>query len=155
MLRNTQQINISLSQMADQKASILMGATFVVFTISVAQAAKGVNFTIIVLALFSFISAMLAVFAVLPSVKKKSKRRGVRNILFFGSFTEMTEDEFANAVLEKLKTDESVYRLMLEDIYQNGQVLHRKKYKYLSYAYIMFLTGLCLTIVVFLVEQFR
>ena len=41
MLRTAQQIQYQLSQMADQKASILMGATFVVFTISVGQARSG------------------------------------------------------------------------------------------------------------------
>ena len=35
------QTNLSLSQMADQKASILMGATFVVFTIAVGQVSRG------------------------------------------------------------------------------------------------------------------
>ena len=33
LVRTNQQITMQLSQMADQKASILMGATFVVFTL--------------------------------------------------------------------------------------------------------------------------
>ena len=37
LIRTSQQINLTLSQMADAKASILMGATFLVFTISVGQ----------------------------------------------------------------------------------------------------------------------
>ena len=41
LVRTLQTVTISLSQMADQKASILMGATFVVFTISVGQARAG------------------------------------------------------------------------------------------------------------------
>jgi hypothetical protein len=40
LIRTTEQINVSLSQMADQKASILMGATFVVFTVAVNQASR-------------------------------------------------------------------------------------------------------------------
>ena len=38
LVRTNQQITMQLSQMADQKASILMGATFVVFTLAVGQA---------------------------------------------------------------------------------------------------------------------
>jgi len=154
LIRTTQQINLTLSQMADQKASILMGATFVVFTISVGQAGKqGVTAAVLVLALFSFVSAMLAVFAILPSIASKPSPGGAPNILFFGTFTAMSENAFADTVLEGLKSDESIYRMMLRDIYQNGQVLQRKKYKFLGYAYRTFLIGLVVTVVTLAVER--
>ena len=154
LVRTAQQINLALSQMADQKASILMGATFVVFTISIGQAARqGVNYAIMMLALFSFVSAMLAVFAILPSVNAKPGPAASRNVLFFGNFTEMSEKEFADAVLMELHSDETVYRTMLRDIYQNGQVLRRKKYRYLGYAYRVFLFGLVATVITLLVES--
>ena len=41
LVRTSQQINLTLSQMADAKASILMGAAFIVFTIAVGQAKNG------------------------------------------------------------------------------------------------------------------
>ncbi len=152
LVRTTQQINVTLSQMADQKASILMGATFVVFTISIGQASRqGVTNGILVLALFSFLSAMLAVFAILPSIA--SKPNANPNILFFGTFTQMSEAEFSDAVIEHLHSDEDVYRLMLRDIYQNGQVLQKKKYKYLGFAYRTFLIGLVLTVVTLIAER--
>ncbi len=152
LVRTTQQINLSLSQMADQKASILMGATFVVFTISVGQASRGgvVPWAMLVLAFFSFLSAMLAVFAILPTVSSKG---GGSNILFFGNFTHMGEDEFADRVIANLHDDELIYRTMLRDIYQNGQVLQRKKYKFLGYAYRVFLAGLVLTVITLAVER--
>lgn len=153
LVRTLQQLNLSLSQMADQKASILMGATFVVFTISVGQASRqGVTYSMLVLALFSFVSAMLAVFAILPSVSPKPSENP--NILFFGNFTAMSEAEFADAVVAQLHSDEAIYRTMLKDIYQNGQVLQRKKYKYLGYAYRVFLTGLVTTVIAVIVERF-
>jgi Family of unknown function (DUF5706) len=152
LVRTTQQINLSLSQMADQKASILMGATFVVFTISVGQASRqGVTAAIMVLALFSFLSAMLAVFAILPSVS--SKPGGGNNILFFGNFTAVSEDEFADRVIAELYDDETIYRTMLRDIYQNGQVLQRKKFRFLGYAYRVFLSGLVLTVITLIAER--
>jgi hypothetical protein len=61
-------VNLALSQMADSKASILMGATFVVFTITVGQAKNGyLSPALLVLAAFAFASTMCAVMAVLPS----------------------------------------------------------------------------------------
>ena len=156
LVRTTQQINISLSQMADQKASILMGATFVVFTISIGQVRAGsFALPLIILAVFSFVSALLAVYAVLPATRTKAQAPADRNILFFGTFTGMSEQEFADEVVNQLTTDEAVFRTMLRDIYQNGCVLQRKKYRFLGMAYRVFLLGLVVTIVSFMIMYIR
>ena len=152
LVRTTQMINVSLSQMADQKASILMGATFVSFTIGIGQASKnGLTLSLTVLIAFAFMSAMLAVFAIMPSVRPK--QNSSTNILFFGYFTKMSEEEYVETLLERLETDEGFYRTMMRDIYQNGQVLEHKKYMFLGYAYRMFLTGLTLTAISFALER--
>jgi Family of unknown function (DUF5706) len=141
--------------MADQKASILMGATFVVFTISIGQARGGgsVPYALLALAGFSFLSAMCAVAAVLPSISGKGSAGGRPNLLFFGTFSHMEEDEFADKVIAELGDDERIYRTMLRDIHQNGMVLQHKKYRYLRYAYMLFLTGLIVTFITFLIEN--
>jgi hypothetical protein len=145
LVRTLQQVNMTLSQMADQKASILMGATFVVFTIAVGQLNRGdPNPALLILAFFSFLSAMFAVYAVLPSVTPKPSANP--NLLFFGNFTHLSEDDFVAQVLDRLHADETVYATMLRDIYQNGQVLQRKKYKFLGYAYRAFMIGLVVTV---------
>ena len=153
LVRTTQQVNVSLSQMADQKASILMGATFVVFTIGVGQAARqALSLPLIILIAFSFLSALLAVFAIMPSVTPT--RNGSNNILFFGFFSKMTEAEYTEEVMANLHDDEHIYRTMLRDVYQNGLVLQNKKYKFLGYAYRAFLAGLVLTLISLAVVEF-
>ena len=156
LVRTSVQTNLMLSQMADTKASILMGATFVVFTIAVGQARGGeMPWSLAVLALFAFVSAMCAVFAVLPAVSTPSSAKlndGKPNKLFFGYFTHMDEDAWADSILAELRADETVFRTMLHDVYQNGQVLQRKKYRYLAYAYRSFMAGLVLTVITFAVE---
>ena len=83
LVRTATQTNLTLSQMADQKASILMGATFVVFTIAVGQARTGaVPLTLLVLAGFAFLSAMCAVAAILPSIATKTTSGMQPNLLF-------------------------------------------------------------------------
>lgn len=155
LVRTAQQMQLQLSQMADQKASILMGATFVVFTLSVGQVRSGgFSLPVMTLACFSFLSAMLAVFAVLPSVRGKAPR-GEANLLFFGVFTRMSEQDFADAVVDQLRADETIFRAMLRDIHQNGQVLQHKKYRFLGWAYRVFLIGLVLTFAAVLVEYFQ
>ena len=75
------------------------------------------------------------------------------NILFFGRFSQMDEDEFIEAVKARLRTEEDLYETMLRDTYQNGIVLARRKYRYLAYAYRLFVVGLTLTFVAFGVEM--
>ena len=63
--------------------------------------------------------------------------------------------EWARDVLSQLEADETVFRLMLHDAYQNGQVLQHSKYRYLGYAYRMFVTGLVVTLIAFAIELLR
>lgn len=152
MLRTVQVNSLVLSQMADQKASILMGATFLVFSISVSRSLAGeLPYALAILAVFAFLSSLCAVMAVLPSVSKPPE--GVRpNLMFFGHFSELDEEEWMQSVLDNLHNDDQVFRMMLHDIYQNGQVLQRRKYRYLSYAYRVFVGGLFVTLAAFVVE---
>lgn len=154
LVRTVTQTNLALSQMADQKAGLLMGAAFVVFTLAVGQASRGtVSPTLMVLGVFAFLAACLAVAAVLPSVSPRPVADKQTNILFFGVFTGMEEEDFADSVIERLGCDEDIFRLMLRDIYQNGQVLYRKKYRLLGWSYRIFIAGLALSLTSFVVEQ--
>lgn len=156
MLRTAQSNALSLSQMADQKASILMGATFVVFSLSVGRAlSQGgeLPLSLTVLAFFAFLSALCGVSAVLPSVSKP--RPGAEhsaNRLFFGHYALRDEAEWTEEVLDEMRSEEPMYRMMLHDLYQNGQVLQRKKYRFLGYAYRLFIIGLFATIITFAIE---
>jgi hypothetical protein len=107
----------------------------------------------IFLALSSFLSALCAVAAILPSIRPPKVSPGGENLLFFGVFTQFGEQEFADRVIARLGDDETVFRAMLRDIYQNGQVLQRKKYRLLGYAYRIFLVGLTVTLITFLIES--
>ena len=151
MVRTTQQIHVQLSAMADQKASILMAATFVIFTITIGQARGSVvPIPLLILGGAAFFSAIFAVLAVLPATRYR--KRGGLNLLFFGSFTALEEDDYLAQVTERLKTEEGIYTTMARDIYQNGVVLARKKYRLLGYAYRIFLAGLVASFVAFIVQ---
>lgn len=153
MLRTTQTQTMQLSQMADQKASILMGASFVVFSISVSRSFAGdLPWSLTVLAIFAFLSSLCAVIAILPSAAKP-KGDFTPNLLFFGHFTLRDEHEWVADLLDRLDDDEAIYRTMLHDVYQNGQILHRRKYRFLAIAYRFFVVGLVATLATFITEQ--
>ena len=154
LVRTLQQITMQLSQMADQKASILMGATFVVFTVAIGQSSRAeMPIALSVLAFFAFVSAVLAVTAVLPRVTHQQPLEPGSNLLFFGNFSRMGEDAFVDAVKAKLHADDDLLEAMLRDIHQNGSILASRKYRYLALAYRTFVVGLTLTLIVFLVER--
>jgi hypothetical protein len=151
LVRTAQQIHVHLSAMADHKASILMGATFVIFTITIGQArSSSAPVPLLILGAAAFFSAVFAVLAILPATHYR--KLGSVNLLFFGSFTQIPEEEYTARLLERLRTDEQIYRTMVHDLYQNGLVLERKKYKLLGYAYRIFLAGLTLSFVAFLAQ---
>jgi hypothetical protein len=144
LLRTTQTIHVQLSQMADQKASILMAATFVIFTITISQS-RGVMppLPLAILGGFAFLSAVLAMSAVLPVTGGGRRAKAMPlNLLFFGSFTDLDEADYIARLRAGVVSDDGVIELMARDIYQNGQVLRRKKYRLLGWAYRVFLVGL-------------
>lgn len=154
LLRTAQGNTLALSQMADGKANILIGATFVVFSLVVTQAfSSEVKWSVICLAVTAFLSAICAVLAITPPMRAKAVAPEHFNPLFFSHFSTIDEEEWTYGMLEKLRSDEALYRVMLRDLYQNGQVLHRRKYRYLALAYRLFLGGLGLTLAVFLIEN--
>jgi len=154
MVRTATTANLMLSQMADQKASILMGAQFVVFTIAIGQAEYGqYPLSLLCLAVAAFVSAMFSIAAVVPSVSGGTEPGQHRNVLFFGVFAQMEEDRFVDAVMHEAQNDGRILAAMLRDVHQNGVVLKRKKFRYLTYAYRSFQVGLVLTILIFAYES--
>lgn len=153
LLRTAQQHHVQLSLMADHKANMLIGATFVVFTLAIGQShASSFSLPLLILAVSAFCAAGLAALAVMPATKIRPGANP--NMLFFGAFSKLSEDEFKDRLLaENLGSQEKVYRTMMRDIYQMGVVLEKKKYRYLGFAYRVFLIGLSLTFVTYLLEQ--
>lgn len=156
MMRTAQLNGLTHARMADQKASILLGATFIVFSLSISRALTGqLPVALTVLAAFSFASSLGAVMAVLPTVSRPKGKDSNSNLLFFGHFAWRDEEEWTQELLQALETDESVFRAMAHDMYQNGQVLQARKFRFLSAAYRVFITGLVVTLLVFAAEMIR
>jgi len=151
MIRNAQAIHVRLSAMADQKAAILMAASFVIFTITINQSHGTLPPPpLLVLGGFAFVSAVLTVLAIIP--KTTMPKDAPVNLLFFGSFTQLPQDEFVDRVIEAMADEETMLRTVAADLYGNGLVLQRKKYRRLEWAYRVFLTGLVASAMVFIAQ---
>lgn len=154
LLRTAMQVQYQLSQMADQKANMLLGVTFVIFTISVGQWRIGQpEPALLVLAAAAFCSALLTVAAVLPSVKSGPEPTSISNILFFGAFTRMDEDDYVDRLLTVITDSRTIGEAFARDIYQNGRVLAFKKFRLVGYAYRVMLSGLLASALTFAIRH--
>ena len=149
MLLAAQAAHVELSTMADSKASILMGASFVVFSLTIGEMqSNAISLPMMMLGAFSFAATVLSVLAVLPEIRGKSKS-GKPNTLFFGVFHRIDEDQFVDTVVGAMRSEERAYRMMARDLHQNGAILQRHKYRYLTLAYRTFLIGIVATSLAF------
>ncbi len=155
LLRTTQQHHVQLSQMADQKASLLFGIEALILTITLRDILT-VNFSYwaIVLAVAILISVIFALLAVMPSVHPPKYDPTAPDWLFFSSFAHLTQEEYMDKMWTICEDDTEVYRAIMRDIYNLGQVLYFKKYRFLRISYLVFLSGLILTFVIALLESF-
>jgi hypothetical protein len=128
--------NITLSGMADTKASILMGASFVVFSMSIGDIADGK------------VSLPLLVLTVRPNRMKVAKTpipREKINILFFGSYTNARREDYVDEMIEVLSSEEETYRRMTQDLYDHGKLLRDDKFSWLYWSFTLFLVGMVVT----------
>jgi hypothetical protein len=98
---------------------------------------------------------IFAILATRPSINsgvfnEEDIRAKKTNLLFFGNFHRMKLEEYEWGMNELLKDREYLYSSMVKDIYFLGVVL-AKKYKLLRISYTIFMFGLILTVVAFVI----
>jgi hypothetical protein len=147
LLRTAQQHHVQLSVMADTKASILITISSIVLTIALSRASDPqLRPALLTLAAACLISLLLAIIAVLPSFARRNTAQ--RNILFFGHFAQMTDEEYRDEMEHILSSDALVYETAVRDIHSLGVYLYKKKYRFLRFAYVALLAGFILATVV-------
>jgi hypothetical protein len=96
-----------------------------------------------------------AVLAARPRVSSKfitleEVRESKANILFFGNFARMDEEDFVEGMTDLIKNTDLVYLNMVRDTYGLGLVL-LKKYKLLRVSYSIFMISLVAGVAAFVV----
>ena len=147
LLRTVQQHHVQLSTLADTKASLIITISSIVLTIALSRAGDpSLRAALLTLAVACLLALLLAIFAVLPTFAPRG--HGSRNLLFFGHFGPLTEDEFLSEMERVMRSDALLYETALRDIYSLGTYLYRKKFRYLRYSYVALLTGFILATLV-------
>jgi Family of unknown function (DUF5706) len=154
MIRTMQAHHVTLSAMADQKANIIIGVNSVIFALVVKEAVT--NPALMLLAASSGLAAVLCMLAVVPVLGGSDKGpQSPPNLLFFAGFSKLTEAQWLAWLDETTATDDRIRNAMARDVYQLGQVLARKKYKFLGWGYRVFIGGLIGTFALFVAQTLQ
>jgi len=166
LFRVTFRNQINLIQIADNKAQMIIainsGIISVIFTIagfgivseSFDQNKADIAIPVTLIILSCLLSVIYAIQAARPHLIKPKKgeveEKGKNtSLLFFGTISTKTMDEYMDEMEDLLKSRESIYKNMVIDIYNQGMVLKRK-YHLLSIAYLIFMYGFVFSVITFL-----
>lgn len=172
MFQSTYSNHMNLSSIADNKANMMISLNAIIMSVIITYlGAKtsviGTEFTrnpilmvpISILLLTTLGSVVSAIMSAQPEVtsfnikpnKVKSKKV---NLLFFGNFTKLPLEDFQAGMQEIMREKDALYNNMITDIYYLGEVL-AKKYRLLRISYTIFMIGLILTVVAFVIAISR
>jgi hypothetical protein len=161
VFRTSYRTHIDMSQLADNKANIMVTVNALILSISLASIAPKIDanpwllIPTAILLLTTLVSLFYAVQAARPRVTNtpvslEEVRQNRANILFFGNFVHLREDEYVQGMTELLQNSDRLYLGMLRDIYSLGGVL-QQKFRLLRVSYNIFMFGLALAVLSFLI----
>ncbi len=161
MFRTTSQNHLMLSQMADNKANILITINSIILSVVVSVLVRKLEENpALVMPTILLITVCLAttVFAILATRPNLSDGRFTRedvkgkrtNLLFFGNFHGMSVEDYEWSMKEMMKDGDYLYGSLIKDIYYLGKVLGTK-YKFLRIAYNIFMFGFVIAVVSFII----
>jgi len=163
LYRVTLRNHLKLSDIADTKANILLSVNAIVISLVLANLLTKLDnptntymiYPTLILITFSIVSMVLSVLATRPNItsgkftQEDVEKRRV-NLLFFGNFHQMGLEEYQSAVEELVKDKDYVYSSLTKDLYYLGVVLN-KKYKILRLTYNIFMIGMIISVISFVI----
>lgn len=164
IFRTAYRNHINLSQIADSKANIMISINAILMSIIISFISTRLQedvWLLIPAAAMLVTSLVAIIFAILGARPKVTSehfsledvRKNRANILFFGNFVNMSLKEFSTGMHDIMGDWDRLYDSMINDLYSLGQVL-RRKYHLLWLSYSVFMGGLIVTVVLFLVFYF-
>ena len=162
MFRVTLRNHINLSAIADNKANIMLSINAIIISITISTLVPSFDTNpklILPTGLLLLVCITTIIFATLstrPKVTsgvftKEDIKNKVSNLLFFGNFHDMSLKEFDWGMKEMMKDKAFLYGSMIKDFYYLGKVLS-KKYRFLRICYFVFMYGLIIAVLTFVIS---
>lgn len=162
VFRTTSRNHLRLSSIADTKANTLISVSALVISIVMTlliHSLENSPYLMLPTSVILVTCVITIIFATLSTKPKVTKNTVTRddirnkkgNLLFFGNFYAMDLDDYMWGMNEMLNDREYLYSSLTRDIYYLGLVLE-KKYNYLKIAYTVFMYGIILSVLTFLIS---
>jgi hypothetical protein len=165
MFRTTISNHIRLSDMADQKAGLLLSVNAIIISIMTGLMIREISINHVfiiptaILIAICLLSITFSLIATRPYTKDKSIKgltpEEILNLdlLFFADYTALTLDQYKEALSSKINKNEDVKDMLIKNIYAQGLSIKRK-YKYIKLAYTIFMFGLPLAMLSYLITVY-
>jgi len=161
MFRTTMSSHLQLSNMADNKANLMISINSIIVSIIISSFLRNMDdmpHLLIPTGLLTALCLLTITFALLstrPRIKSHRDNTGLTDdmkvdLLFFGSFSQLSPDAYKTGVKGIMESPDLLYDTMIDNLYQQGQVLERK-YKLLKITYNLFLFGFPLVVICYVV----
>ncbi len=162
MFRITSANNQRLSDMADNKAQLLITVNSIILSLIVSLVLRRLEdnvFLIIPTFILLIVSLSCIIFSILatrPSIpdglftENDIERKKV-NLLFFGNFYKMALNDYSKGMITVMNDQEFLYGTLITDVYSQGVVLGRK-YKLIRIAYNIFMFGLIAAVLAYIIS---
>lgn len=162
MFRVSSSNHQKLSVMADNKAHIMISVNSIIISVAIALVVRKIEDnqnlavlvmpTLILLAV-NVVAIIYAVLATRPKIpngrfSKEEVANKTTNLLFFGTFYNMSFEDYEEGMREMMVDSEFLYGSLIRDIYSQGKVLGRK-YRLLHKSYNVFMYGIVISVIAY------
>lgn len=163
MFRISSNNHSRLSDMADNKAHILITVNSIILSAVISLVLRKLennsfltlpSFILLTVSLVTIIFAILATRPSIPhgTFSQNDIDQKKVNLLFFGNFYRMSLSDYTAGMNKVMSDSEFLYDNLIRDVYSQGIVLG-KKYRLLRIAYNIFMVGLTISVIAFIVSS--
>jgi len=143
----------TLNTMIDTKSNILISVNALILSLILGTVMSQLDtdphliYPVIMILFTNLASIAYAIFATRPElVHGKSE---TRNLMFYGNFQDMEEDEYVNNITNLMNEGDELYKTIAKDTYYLGKTIDRK-FKLLRKSFNIFLIGIILSVIAFI-----
>ena len=162
MIRQTRAHHVSLSTMADRKANMMLTIASLMIPLSTGFLYdERSHLAAVTLIGFCVLTIVMAAFAAMPKINtgkildaKSDLNETSSNLLFFGTFTRMDYDEYKEAMESMMNDANAVYESQIREIYTMGQYLAQKKYRFVQFSYLSFISGVLISSFIYVIRSY-
>ena len=166
LFRISLQNQVDHISIADSKANMIININTIIISLIIAVLGSGITIggktflaqtmlvvPMTILMIGCLVSAIFAVLAARPKLGNHNNEGSPSSLMYFGRINSLDFKTYYDQMRELLSDRQDIYDNLIMDLYQQGKILKRK-YSLVQVAYTIFIGGLTLSVVLFLVLWF-